>query len=74
MEVEAAAGETPSLTGEFIAETHRVLEHTQTHLIGKQQQKGPIGLWVVEGMTENQQSGSSTIAPYGIPPPHTESQ
>ena len=24
-------GETPSLTGEDIGETHRVLEHTQTH-------------------------------------------
>ena len=29
--VEAAAGETPSLTGEFAGETHRVLECTQTH-------------------------------------------
>ena len=26
-----AAGEIPSLTGEFVGETHRVLEHTQTH-------------------------------------------
>ena len=30
VEVEAA-GETPSLTGESVGETHRVLEHTQTH-------------------------------------------
>ena len=29
--VEAAAGETPGLTGEFIGETHRGLEHVQTH-------------------------------------------
>ena len=33
---EAAVGETPSLTGEFIGETLWVLEHTQTHLPGNQ--------------------------------------
>ena len=38
----AAAGETPSLTGEFLGETHRGLECTQTHPLGKQHQKGPI--------------------------------
>ena len=38
-------GETPSLTGEFIGETHRVLEHTQTHPPGNQHQKGPISFW-----------------------------
>ena len=32
MGVEAAAGETPSLTGEFFGETHRGLEHAQAHL------------------------------------------
>ena len=40
--VELAVGETPSHTGEFIGETRRVLEHTQTHLPGNQHQKGPI--------------------------------
>ena len=40
--VEVAVGETPSLTGEFTGETHRVLERTQTHLLGNQHQKGPI--------------------------------
>ena len=40
--VEAAAGETPSLTGEFVGETHRVLERTQTHPPRKQHQRGPI--------------------------------
>ena len=30
----AVVGETPSLTGEFIGETHRVLEHTQTTHLG----------------------------------------
>ena len=39
---EAAVGEIPSLTGEFLGETHRILEHTQTHPLRKQLQKGPI--------------------------------
>ena len=30
MGVEAATGETPSLTGEFVGETHRGLEHTHS--------------------------------------------
>ena len=45
-------GGTPSLTGEFIGETHRLLEHTQTHPSGNQYQKGPICLWVVGEVTE----------------------
>ena len=49
----AAVVETPSLTGEFIGETHRVLEHTQTHPPGTQHQKGPICLWVVGEVTES---------------------
>ena len=53
MGVEAAVGETPSLTGGFVRETHSVLERTQTHLPGNQHQKGPICLWVVGEMTEN---------------------
>ena len=36
-----AAGETPSLTGEFIGETQRVLQCTQTHPPWSQHQKGP---------------------------------
>ena len=31
MGVEAAAGETSSLTGEFVGETRRGLEHAQAH-------------------------------------------
>ena len=42
LEVEAAAGETPSLTGELVGETHRVPEHTQAHAPRKQHQKSPI--------------------------------
>ena len=39
--VEAAVGETPSLTGEFVGETHRVLECAQAHPPRNQLQKGP---------------------------------
>ena len=34
-----AVGETPSRTGEFIGETHGVLECTQNHLPGNQHQR-----------------------------------
>ena len=40
--VKAAAGETPSLTEEFVGETHRGLECAQAHPLGNQGQKGPI--------------------------------
>ena len=50
----AAAGETPSLTGEFTGETHRVLGHTQTTHPRNQHQKGPICLWVAEEVTQSQ--------------------
>ena len=46
-------GETPSLTGEFVRETHRVLECTQNHSAGNLHQKDPICLWVVEKVTES---------------------
>ena len=48
-----AAAENPSLTGEFVGETHRVLECTQTHLSRNQHQKGPICLWVGREVTES---------------------
>ena len=51
--VEAAVGETPSLTGEFIGETKLVIEYTQPHPPRNQHQKGPVGLWVVGEVTEN---------------------
>ena len=38
----SCTGKTPSLTEEFIGETHRVLEHTETHAPGNHHQKGPI--------------------------------
>ena len=40
--VEAAAGETPSLTGEFVGETQRGLECAQAHPLGNQHQRGPV--------------------------------
>ena len=40
--VEAAAGETLSLTGELVGETHRVLEGTQAHPLGGQHRRGPV--------------------------------
>ena len=43
----------PSLTGEFVGETHRVLEYTQNHPPWNQHQKGPICLWVVAKVTES---------------------
>ena len=46
------AGETPSLTGEFLGETYRVLEGTQNHPPRNQHQKGPIQLWVAGEVTE----------------------
>ena len=48
------AGETPSLTREFVGETDRVLEHTQNHPPRNQHQKGLICLWVAEEVTESQ--------------------
>ena len=68
-----AAGETSSLTGELIGETHRVLEHTQTHPPGNQHQKGPICLWVAAEVTENQQrTEQAALFPLG-PLPHIQS-
>ena len=48
-----AAGETPSLTGEFIGETYRGLECTQAHPPRNQHQKGPICLWVMGEVIES---------------------
>ena len=52
--VEAAAGETPSLTREVLGET-RGLERAQAHPLRNQHQKGPICLWVAGEVTENWQ-------------------
>ena len=47
------AGVTPSLTEESIGGAHGVLEWTQTHLPGNQQEKGAIHFWVVVEVTES---------------------
>ena len=66
------AGETPSLTEKFSGETHRVLEHTQTHPPRNQHQKDPIYLWVVEEVTESQQRAKQVaLLPLG-PLPHIQ--
>ena len=52
MGVGVAAGKTPSLTGEVAGETHRGLECAQAHPLRNQHQRGPIRLWVAEGVTE----------------------
>ena len=49
----AGSGEIPSLTGESVGETCRVLERTHTQPPGNQHQKGPICLWVVGEVTES---------------------
>ena len=54
------AGETSILTGEFVGETHRVLECTQAHLPRNQHQKGPICLWVAEEVNESRPRAEQT--------------
>ena len=70
----AGVGETASLTGEFIGETHRVLERMQTHPPGNQHQKGPICLGVEEEVTESQiRAQQAALLPLG-PLPHIQHQ
>ena len=52
MGVGAAAGETPTLTGEVIGETHRDPERAQARPLGSQHKRGPIWLWVAEAVPE----------------------
>ena len=67
MGVGEAAGETPSLTGGVVGETHRGLGHVQAHPLGNQHQRGP--LWVVEGVTEIQQRAEQApLLPLGPSP------
>ena len=71
MGVEAVVGEIPSLTGEFVGETHKIQECTQAHLPGNQHQKGPICLWVVGEVTENWQRAEQAAWFLLGPLPHT---
>ena len=68
MEV-GVVGETPSLIGEFMRETHRVLEHTQAHEPRNQHQKGPICLWVAGEVTKSQPPAlQAALFPFGSLP------
>ena len=70
--VEALAGDTPRLTGEFVGETHRVLECTQYHPPRKQHQKGPLCLWVVGKVTESGQGAEQApLLPLGPSPTYS---
>ena len=72
MGIEVAVEETPSLTGEFVGESHRVLECTQTHPPRNQHQKGPICLWVAEEVSESQKREEQVaLFPLG-PLPHIQ--
>ena len=67
--VEAPAGEAPILTGEFVGETHRVLERYTAHPPRNQHQKSPLGLWVVGEVTEIWQRTEQTpFFPLGLLP------
>ena len=66
------AGETPSLTGEFIGETHRVLECTQTHTPVNQHEKGPICLWVAGEVTDSQRRAEQAALFPLIPTPYIQ--
>ena len=62
----------PSLTAEFVGETHRVLERAQNHPPGNQPQKGPSCLWVTEEVTESQQRAEQ-VALFPLRPlPHRQ--
>ena len=66
------AGETPSLTVEFVGETHRVLECTQNHPPGNEHQKGPNCLWVAGKVTKSRLiAEQEALFPLG-PFPHVQ--
>ena len=72
--MEAAAGETPSIMEEVVGETHRGLECAQAHPLGNQHQRGPVSLWVVEGVTKSRHRvEQAPLLPLG-PSPGTVSQ
>ena len=67
--VGVTAGETPSLTGEVLGETHRGLGHAQVHPLGNQHQRGPVWLWVAEWKIEIRWRGErAPLLPLGPSP------
>ena len=66
------AQETPSTPGVFTGKTHKVLECIQAHPPRNQHQKGPICLWVGQGVTENQQRVEQAVLfPFGPHPTYS---
>ena len=59
----ASVGETPSLTGEILGETHRVFECTQAHPLGKSVPEGPNLL--VEVTESGQRAEQVALFPLG---------
>ena len=69
MGVVVAVGETPSLTGEFVGETHMVLECTQTHPPRESAPQGPNLLVGSRGSDwKPAESPASGIVPFQTPP------
>ena len=67
-----AVGETSSLTGEFVRETHRILEHTEDHPPKNHHQKGTISFGVVGQVTERRERTEQVgLFPLG-PLPHIQ--
>ena len=54
-------GETLNLTEEFVRQTYRVLECTQTYPPWNHHRKGPICLWVVEEVTESRSRAEQVV-------------
>ena len=70
--VGVAAGETPSLMGEVVGETHMGLEHAQAHPLINQHQRGPVILWVAEGVAEiRRRVEQSPLLPLSPSPPYS---
>ena len=65
-------GETPSLTGEFVGQTHRVLECTQIHPPKNEHQKDPICLWAAGEVTESRQRAKQVALLPLEPLPHIQ--
>ena len=59
-------GETSSLTGEFLGDTHRILEHTQDHPPGNQHQKGTIPLWEAGKVTVSRTRADDQAALFSL--------
>ena len=67
-----AAEETPSLTGEFVGETHRLRKCTQTHPLANPHLKGHKPLVGSEGSDRKwDKSEASSIVPSLTPPSQT---